>query len=267
MSDLGLTQILELARSSRWLHAAVVGVLGILLAVWIPRRLTSKSLHPQASLAIKMITRYALLSITGIWVLRILGIDLSVLLGAAGILTVAIGFASQTSASNLISGLFLMVERPFVVGDLIKVAELTGTVISVDPLSVKLRTFDNLLVRIPNETVLKSNVTNLTHYPVRRYDLKLKVGVEEDLGVVRSILNEVAVLNPICLEEPAPSILYLGYGESCIEVQFSAWSTSENFLQLKRELFEQVQVALNKKGVLHPHPQRRVHMVEANAKA
>ena len=82
---------------------------------------------------------------------------------AAGLLTVALGFAAQTSASNLISGLFLLGERPFVVGDVIRLASgITGEVVGIDLLSVKIRTFDNLLVRVPNETLLKSELTNLT---------------------------------------------------------------------------------------------------------
>jgi hypothetical protein len=85
------------------------------------------------------------------------GLKLGVLPGAAGILTVAIGFASQTSASNLISGLFVIAERPFVVGDIIRVAETTGEVLSVDLLSVKIRTFDNLYVRIPNEGIIREH--------------------------------------------------------------------------------------------------------------
>lgn len=103
---------------------------------------------------------YGVLILMFISALRELGFDLSVVLGAAGILSVAIGFASQTSASNLISGLFLMMERPFSIGDVIRVEQTTGEVISIDLLSVKIRTFDNLFVRIPNESMIK----NSSHY-------------------------------------------------------------------------------------------------------
>ena len=78
-----------------------------------------------------------------------LGFSLGVLVGTAGILTVAIGFASQTSMSNLISGLFLIGEQSFAVGDIIKIDQITGVVLSIDLLSTKLRTFDNTYVRLP----------------------------------------------------------------------------------------------------------------------
>ncbi|RXM22074.1 mechanosensitive ion channel, partial [Citrobacter sp. AAK_AS5] len=91
--------------------------------------------------------------------------------------------------SNLISGLFLVMERPFVVGDVITVDDVTGEVLTIDMLSTKLRTFDNLYVRMPNETIIKSRVTNLTHFPIRRIDLRLGVAYREDLARVRAVLD------------------------------------------------------------------------------
>ena len=83
---------------------------------------------------------YGILSLFVFSALNQMGFNLSVLLGAAGIFSVALGFASQTSASNLISGLFLLGERPFSVGDIIRVGATSGEVLSIDLLSVKLRT-------------------------------------------------------------------------------------------------------------------------------
>jgi len=133
-----------------------------------------------------------------------MGFQLSVLLGAAGILSVAIGFASQTSASNLISGLFLIGEGPFAIGDFIRVGTTEGEVLSIDLLSVKLRTPDNLFVRIPNEQLIKSEVVNLTRFAIRRLNLAVGVAYKEDIPRVRHILMQVATDNPLCLNEPAP---------------------------------------------------------------
>ncbi len=179
------------------LRAAFVFVVGIGLAIFLPRRVRHLNLHPQQRLILRSFIRYGLIVVTVIWTLSLLGIDLSVLFGAAGILTVALGFASQASASNLISGLFLMFESHFVVGDIITVGDITGEVTSIDPLSVKVRTFQNLSVRIPNETMLKANVTNLSGYPIRRYDLKLMVGHSEDIAkVTQSSLRQTVGLVP-----------------------------------------------------------------------
>ena len=183
-----------------------------------------------------------------------IGIDLSILLGAAGIFTVAIGFASQTSASNLISGIFLMIERPFSITDVIKVNDITGEVISIDLLSVKLRTFDNLFVRIPNESMIKSAVTTLTKYPIRRADLKIGIAYKEDIEKVRKILLDLAAKNLICLEEPAPVFILTGFGSSSIDIQFSVWSRRENFLALKNSMYTEIKIAFDQQGIEIPFP-------------
>jgi small-conductance mechanosensitive channel len=125
-------------------------------------------------------------------VLHELGINLSVLLGAAGIATVALGFAAQTSASNLISGVFLLGDRAFSIGDVIKLEGTQGEVIAVDQLSIKLRTPDNLMVRIPNETLIKASITNMTRWPIRRLDMPLVVALDTNVEHLRETLLKLA---------------------------------------------------------------------------
>ncbi|WP_353615511.1 mechanosensitive ion channel family protein [Colwellia sp. PAMC 21821] len=197
---------------------------------------------------------YSILVLVTFSALDNVGIDLSILLGAAGIFTVALGFASQTSASNLISGLFLMIERPFSITDVIKVNDITGEVISIDLLSVKLRTFDNLFVRIPNESMIKSAVTTLTKYPIRRADLKLGIAYKEDIEKVRKILLDIAAKNLICLEEPAPVFILTGFGSSSIDIQFSVWARRENFLALKNSMYTDIKNAFDQQGIEIPFP-------------
>jgi hypothetical protein len=142
------------------------------------------------------IASYTVLTLFVISAMRQFGFDFTVLLGAAGIVTVAVGFASQTSASNLISGLFLTLERAVQPGDVVTVGGRTGEVISVDLLSTKLRTFDNLLVRIPNETMVKSEIVSLNRFPIRRFDLTVGVAYDSDLGLVQKTLLDVAHAQP-----------------------------------------------------------------------
>tara|TARA_R100001377_G_C3194089_1_gene111814 strand:+ start:1114 stop:1977 length:864 start_codon:yes stop_codon:yes gene_type:complete len=197
---------------------------------------------------------YTLLVLFALSALKHIGIDLTILLGAAGIFTVAIGFASQTSASNLISGLFLMIERPFSIGDVIKVNDNAGEVISIDLLSVKLRTFDNLFVRIPNESMIKSAVTTMTKFPIRRADLKLGIAYKEDIENVRDILLKIAEKNVICLEEPAPLFILTGFGTSSVDIQFSVWSKRENFLTLKNEMYQNIKKTFDEQEIEIPFP-------------
>lgn len=196
--------------------------------------------------------------------LRELGFDLSVVLGAAGILSVAIGFASQTSASNLIRGLFLMMERPFSIGDVIRVEQTTGEVISIDLLSVKIRTFDNLFVRIPNESMIKTQVTTLTRFPIRRADLKVGIAYKEDIEKVKKLLADVAEKNLLCLSEPAPLFILLGFGSSSVDIQFSVWAKRENFLLMKNSIYQEIKEAFDANGVEIPFPHLSLYSGEAS---
>ncbi|HEY7818918.1 MAG TPA: mechanosensitive ion channel family protein, partial [Vicinamibacteria bacterium] len=195
--------------------------------------------------------------------LRELGLDLGVLLGAAGVVSVAVGFAAQTSASNLISGIFLMSEGPFVVGEVIQVAGTTGEVLSIDLLSVKLRTFDNLYVRIPNETLVKAQITNLTRHPIRRYDLQVSVGYDAKVKSVTAVLMDVAKKNPLALREPRPIVIFQSFGESAVNLQFSVWAAIENYLDLRNSLAEDIKEAFARERIEIPYPHRAIVSVPA----
>jgi small-conductance mechanosensitive channel len=217
-------------------------------------RLKFANLTPHGMTLIKRAVFYGIMVLTGVSVMKELGFDLSVVLGAAGILSVAIGFASQTSASNLISGLFLMMERPFLIGDVIRVGDTTGEVISIDLLSVKVRTFDNLFVRLPNESMIKTQVTTLTKFPIRRADIKVSIAYKENIEKVKDVLSTLAEKNPMCLEEPPPLFIILGFGSSSIDIQFSVWAKRENFLTLKNTFYQEVKEAFDAQAIEIPFP-------------
>jgi small-conductance mechanosensitive channel len=209
-----------------------------------------------------ILRRVVFYGVTGLFVasaLMELGFDLGVLLGAAGILTVALGFASQTSASNVISGLFLLGERPFAVGDIIRVNGTVGEVLSVDLLSVKLRTLDNLFVRIPNETMIKSEVTNIRRFPIRRIDFLIGVAYKEDLRKVHEVLLDVADRNPFCLEEPAPQILFQGFADSSMNQEFRLWTKTENFFELRNRIPIEIKEAFDEHDIEIPFPHRTLY--------
>jgi small-conductance mechanosensitive channel len=238
-------------------QALILFVVGYFIAKALSsamERIVSKKMTTHGVFLLKRTVFYTLLGLFVLSALKHIGIDLTILLSAAGIFTVAIGFASQTSASNLISGIFLMIERPFSIGDVIKVNDISGEVISIDLLSVKLRTFDNLFVRIPNESMIKSAVTTMTKYPIRRADLKLGIAYKEDIEKVRDLLLKIAEKNVICLEEPAPLFILTGFGSSSVDIQFSVWSRRENFLALKNEMYQNIKKTFDEQGIEIPFP-------------
>lgn len=247
------------------LRSIVLLAAGLVIASLVsrlPQRLMGKRFTPHQAMLVRRLVYYLILALFIASALRELGFSLGVLLGAAGVLSVAIGFASQTSASNLISGLFLIGERPFEIGDLIRIGTTVGEVLSIDLMSVKLRTFDNLYVRIPNEQLIKSEVTTLTRFPIRRFDLKIRVARKEDIGRVREVLMAVADHNPLCLDEPRPLFIFTGFGESSLDIQFSAWAKRENYLDLRNSLQEEVKLAFDEAGIEIPFPHRALYAGE-----
>ncbi len=221
-------QFLAVARAGATL------VVGLILARLLARgtgKLIGSRAGPQQTMLARRLVFYIVGSLVVLSALDQIGINLGFLLGAAGILTVAIGFASQTSASNLISGLFLMAEHPFGVGDYLRIGEVVGEVLSIDLLSVKIRTFDNSLVRIPNENIIKDQLTNLTFFPIRRIDVVLGVAYKENIERVRDVLFAVADANPECLDEPRPQFYFEGFGDSALMMRFGVWTRKDGFYQ------------------------------------
>ncbi len=244
--------------------AALARAITLVIAGWFLARLArltimrvfSTNLTPQQKLLFRRGVSYSIFILFLVSAFRELGFDFGVLLGAAGILTVAIGFASQTSISNLISGLFLVFERAIEIDDVIKVNNHTGIVQSIDLLSTKIRTFDNLLVRIPNETMIKTDIVNYNRFPIRRIDTQIGIAYEQDLKHVQDTLQRIAQNNPLSLDEPAPVIVAQGFGESSINFQFSVWGTTENYLALRNSIQKDIKEIFEQEGISIPYPHR-----------
>jgi small-conductance mechanosensitive channel len=256
-----ISSYLTVEKSVSMLRALFLFGIGLLIArllSGVVHRVAAHRMEPQQSTLLRRLVYYGVLSLFAVTALNQLGFDLGVLLGAAGVLTVAIGFASQTSAANLVSGLFLIAERPFSVGDVIQVGGTTGEVLSIDLLSVKLRTFDNLYVRIPNESLIKTETRTLTRFPIRRCDLQIGIAYKEDVDRVRRVLFDIADRNPVCLDEPKPVFIVQGFGDSAVQIQFSPWALRENFIELRNTIQQEIKQAFDDEGIEIPFPQRTI---------
>lgn len=169
--------------------------------------LCKQRISPHSGMLAGHIVFYSGLVCISATILHECGFNITALLGAAGVLGVAIGFASQTSISNIISGFFLLLERPFSKGDIIKSGDVSGMVESIDLLSIRIRTLDNTLVRLPNETVLKQHLANLTYYPIRRIDLILSTNYAQDSQISSTIAQKAITKHSLFLTNPAPVIM------------------------------------------------------------
>ena len=186
------------------------------------------------------------------------GVDITAVLGAAGVAGVAIGFASQTSLSNLISGLFLVLERPFKIGDWIEVDGSSGTVHSIELLSTYIRTFDNRMIRVPNEMLAKSKLTNYTHYPIRRMDLDISVAYIEDAARVMRIFREAVMANPACFNEPEPLIVFKGFGDGSMEFLVAVWVDRTEMQSARTSLMRDIKERFDREGIDLPYQRMRM---------
>lgn len=245
------------------LRAGAMVVLGIPLVFFLSRLTrtwATTRISAQAGLVSGKLVFYAGAATLVVTTMVELGFSLTPLLGAAGVVGIALGFASQTSVSNIIAGLFIIAEQPFIVDDVIQIGDVTGRVLTVDTMSVKLRTFDNRFVRIPNETLVKSTVINITRFPIRRLDVRIGVAYKEDPERVRRILLEVADQNPIALMEPEPLVIFDAFADSSLNLLFAVWTTQENWLELKNSIQEDVKRRFDEEGIEIPFPHRSLYV-------
>lgn len=199
-------------------------------------------------------------SILAVDILREFDVKLTALLGSAGIAGVALGFALKTSVSNIISGIFVSLEAPFLVGDYIEIDGYCGSVVSFDLLSVKICSPENSYIRIPNEQVLKSNVINHSKYPIKRLSLPIQFPYSFQHEDVYDIVNSVVSANSYCLNDPPHSIKFTGFGESSVDCEICVWVNSQDFGVAKNSIATALHKAFRAAGIDKPYP----HMALTN---
>jgi len=239
----------------------VIGIPLIRLIRSLTKRIVKDRLSPQSEQLVVRSVYYVAILILLITLLNEFGFRLSAILGAAGIFGVAIGFASQTSFSNIISGIFLISEKPFQIGDVVQVSSNIGTIESIDLLSIKLKTPDNRYIRVPNETMIKTEVINITRYPIRRLDIYVSVSYNDNLEKVKTVFMDIIANEPLALKEPAPLFSIEKFDESGIKILYGVWVNKEDYLALKNSLMINLKDKFEHEHVTIPYP----HIFIANA--
>lgn len=250
----------------KFLRIALIIVIGLLIIytiAFIVRRLLPKSFSQQRKMIINRFITYSGVVILFFIVVSELKINLAAIFGAAGIIGIVVGVASQTSIGNIVSGFFLVSEKSFELGDVIRIGDKTGTVYSIDLLSIKIKTFDNLLIRIPNQSVISTELINITRFPIRRMDIDISVAYKEDLRKVKEVIEEVVRKNPLCLDEPQPLIHFKSFGDSGINIVLGVWFEKANFIQVKNSVFTEIKEAFDAAGIEIPFPHVSIYAGEA----
>ena len=190
-------------------------------------------------------------------------IDLSGLLVAGGIIAVIIGFASQSVVSNLVSGIFLILERPVKIGDNVNIGDVSGNVEHIQVLSTIIRTFEGIYVRVPNEKVFTSNITNFVSNVARRFDYKIGIGYREDATQAIRIIQDVIAEEPFALKNPEPSVFVDKLGDSTVDIIIRIWAPSKEWYDLRISLLLKIKSTLEANGVEIPYPQQVVWVQQA----
>ena len=244
----------------------LLGTVFIIFVMWIVFRLIAKAIRrvpetklpAQRTAVIIRFLKYIFYIIVVLYVLGLFGINLKAIWGAAGIAGVAIGFAAQTSVSNLISGLFVLTEGSIHVGDTIIVGDVTGVVDEVKLLSIRVHTFDNQMVRIPNSTIINSNLTNNSYHDKRRLTLNVGVDYSTDMKLALETLKKAPELCPTVLKDPAPAVWFDGFADSSINLVVAVWFKPADFLQTKNDLYIAIKKVLDEANISIPFNQMDV---------
>src|SRR6266699_3796499 len=215
-------------------------LIALLIAVfWISSRtkrflfnrfLVNSGLDRALQYAIAQIIANVVLVVGVLIVLENTGIHLGALAVFAGAVGVGVGFGLQNIASNFISGLVILAERPITIGDRVEVAGITGQVQQIRARSTVIVTNDNIAIIVPNSKFIDSPVTNW-HYGDERVRFRLPVGVAygSDVNKVREALIAAACEHSATLRDPEPTAYLEKFGDSTIDFELVAWSREMSY--------------------------------------
>jgi len=208
------------------------------------------------------IIHYILMIVGAVLAFQFVGIDLTGLAVVLGFLSVGIGFGLQNVTSNFVAGLILLFERPIKAGDRVTVGDKEGDVMEINIRSTTIRTLNNIAVIVPNSEFVSATVVNWS-YGDQRVRLEIDVGVSygSDLVTVLRTLEEIATQHAEILQEPAPEVLHMGFGDSAWNMRLRAWiSRPQRHLQVRSEVNCAIVTKFRENGIEIPFPQRDLHV-------
>jgi small-conductance mechanosensitive channel len=239
---------------------ALTIILAIIVAQLVStnlKKLFSGRVHGRDSEVIIKIVYWAVVVAAIFIIFSQLRVDLSGLLIAGGFASIIIGIASQSVVGNLISGIFLLVERPISIGDEVRIGETEGYVEDIRVLSTIIRTYSGVYTRMPNEKVFTTILTNYVAYPAWRVEYSIKFGHREDLGRVRGVILSAIQASPYALVRPVPEVLLSEITEDRLQVTVFFWTPSRSYWPARYAVIEDIQAGLSRAGIEIP-PHRRL---------
>ena len=249
------------AQLAEWLANFAVGlvVFAFFYFVWqllnwvLQRVLKRRSIDRTVATFIRISLKLVVLVIGIITALDAAGIQVSALLASLGIAGLTIGFAAQDAFSNIVSGLLIFLDRPFVIGDLVEIEGRYGRVADITLRSTRIVTSDGKMLAVPNTEVINKTVASYTNFPHLRLDIPITIGVTEDLNQVRQVLMDLVRDRSVYLPEPAPRVVVTQLNDYNVAIELQVWIKNEReHVERRFELREQAFDVLNQAGIDMP---------------
>ncbi len=231
------------------------------------RVLARTHLEPELQYAVSRFFGYCFIVIGFFFAFKVVHLDLSSLAVIVGGLGVGIGFGLQNIISNFISGLIILGERSIAIGHRIEVGGIAGQVSKINLRSTIVITNDNCSIIVPNSNLITNPVTNWS-YGDPKVRLRLPIGVAygTEMDKLRQVLLGVAAENPSVLKDPAPSLLFLGFGDSSLNFDLAVWTVemAKHPGRFRSDLFFAIERALRENNIEVPFPQRDLRLRSRN---
>lgn len=232
-----------------------------LLSNLLKRVLERREADREVTMLLGTITRWSII-VAGIITALQRFFDVTAFLAGLGILGFTIGFALQNIMQNFVSGVILLIEQPFDVGDAVELNSYGGTVLNINLRTTEMRTFDGLIVMIPNADVLSNTITNYTRADRRRIELPVGVAYGSDPAEARQIVLEAVKNVPGFLGDPEPMVVFHTFGGSSVDMSAYFWidTSKSNPFAAKDAALELIKAALEKQDIEIPFPITTVYM-------
>ena len=203
---------------------------------------------------------YGIIIVTLLAVTTSQGIDLSGLMVAGGIFGIVIGFATQSVVANLVSGIFLMFDRPAKTGDVVEIpaSNTSGVLLDIAIFSTRLRLFDGTIMRIPNDKIFTTNIRNFSRSAARRADFAVGIAYKENIGKAVLEIKKAISDMPYVLVEPEPAVWTEQLGDSRVNLRVYVWYPIDSFGEVVPTLPKIIKESLDRAGIEIPFPQRTI---------
>ncbi len=211
--------------------------------------------------------RYGILVIVIVMVLGQFGVQTTSIVAALGAAGLAIGLALQGTLQNVAAGIMLLVLKPFRIGDYIDTGSVSGTVEDIGLFVTEMKTLDGLFRLVPNTLLWNVPITNYSRNALRRYDLAIGIGYDDDIGVAETVLLDLAQKDEHILSTPEPATFVAELGDSAVTVTLRYWTSSADFWMTSRDMTKKAKQAFDAKGITIPYPQVTYsgHLITAEA--